>query len=224
MIFTHAFLLGLMLAIPIGPIAMLILQRSLQVGWLAGLSSGLGAAGADAILAFLAALGLSALMENLTLSRHLIRPIGALLLIGMGLSFIFRSPPKLEPKEVLATRYLQHYLWDALTSFLLTIMNPLTLMAYAAVLTGTNLIPLETKKMHYAAISSGFFFGSLTWWTLLVFLAEQIRPLFSPKVLHKIFVGLGIVLIALACFSVSGRLAPLIEKFHKTGMHWRNQL
>lgn len=213
MLFTQALILGLIVVIPIGPIAILIMQRSIQVGWLAGLSSGLGAALADGLFAFLTALGLSTLLTNLDNSRHLIRPIGALFLMLIGCKFIFQSPPKLQTEEVLSPRYLHHYLWDGITTFLLTLTNPLTIMAFAALFTGSNLIPDETKKIEYLQIVSGVFLGSLIWWCILVLLAQRLKNIFSPQLLHKIFVVIGALLIGLAIFSVSTRLGTLVDKF-----------
>jgi len=59
-LFSKAFLLGWMVAIPIGPVGFLIIQRSIKVGSLAGVASGLGAALADGLFGFLAAIGLAA--------------------------------------------------------------------------------------------------------------------------------------------------------------------
>src|SRR5690242_4071081 len=102
-LFAQAFFLGWMVALPVGPVALLIIQRSLSVGSLRGWVSGLGAATADGIYALLAALGLAALIEQLAQTRGFVRPLGSIVLILVGLYFFFRKPPpELESVEVLS--------------------------------------------------------------------------------------------------------------------------
>jgi len=47
-VFAKSLLIGLSIAAPVGPIGLLTIQRSLQLGPRAGLATGLGAAAADA--------------------------------------------------------------------------------------------------------------------------------------------------------------------------------
>ncbi|RBH36052.1 hypothetical protein C3F00_045060, partial [Pseudomonas sp. MWU13-2860] len=65
-LFAQALLLGLAIAAPVGPIGLLCIDRSLRQGPWVGLATGLGAATADALYATLGALGLSALIQQLT--------------------------------------------------------------------------------------------------------------------------------------------------------------
>ena len=44
-------LIGLVVAVPVGPLGLLCINRSLMLGALAGLASGLGVASADAVAA-----------------------------------------------------------------------------------------------------------------------------------------------------------------------------
>jgi threonine/homoserine/homoserine lactone efflux protein len=52
-------LIGLMVAVPVGPLGLLCLNRSLATGRLYGLVSGLAVATADALAAGMVALGIS---------------------------------------------------------------------------------------------------------------------------------------------------------------------
>ena len=164
-LFSQSLLLGFLVALPVGPIAILILQRSLRLGALAGLASGIGAAIADALFALLAVLGLAALLESIRGAHHLVGGLGGLVLMGVGLRLFFQKPPSLETEEVLSERYLHHYLWDALSVLLLTLTNPMTIIAFGALFAGSNLIPLDPRRLDYATISLGVFCGSLLWWS-----------------------------------------------------------
>ncbi|MBI2068356.1 MAG: LysE family transporter [Deltaproteobacteria bacterium] len=201
MLFLKSAALGFLVALPVGPIAVLILQRSLQVNWLAGLSSGIGAASADALLSILASLGLAAVFESLRESHHFIGNAGGIVLILVGIKIFFQRPPALDTEEVLSERYLHHYLWDGASVFLLTLTNPMTLIAFAALFAGSSLIPLDPRKMDYLQISLGVFSGSLIWWLILTSLAQPIRRNLSPLRIHRALEVVGIVLIALGAVS-----------------------
>ena len=51
-------LIGLVVAVPVGPLGLLCINRSLMLGALAGLASGLGVAGADVLVGGIGALGI----------------------------------------------------------------------------------------------------------------------------------------------------------------------
>jgi len=77
-------LIGLVVAVPVGPLGLLCINRSLMLGALAGLASGLGVASADALAAGIAALGISLVSDFLVEYQILLRLIGGLFLCVLG--------------------------------------------------------------------------------------------------------------------------------------------
>lgn len=221
MLFSKACLLGWMVAIPVGPVALLILQRRLKLGPLGGVASGIGAALADGLFGLLAAMGLSTLLGEVEVSRHFVRPLGSLALVLVGTYFFFQEPPPLEPEEVLSARYLHHYLWDALSTFLLTLTNPVTLIAFAALFAGSGLIPEDPRRIQYLEIAAGVGAGSFLWWSLVVVLAGPIRRNLSRQSEHRLLQIIGLVLIVIGLFSFIPRLGTLVDKLQTLGrMPW----
>lgn len=212
-LFSKACVLGLVVAIPVGPVALLIVQRSLAVGSLRGLASSLGAALADGLFGLLAALGLAALIEQLEVLRDMVRPLGSVVLMIMGIYFFFRKPLTLETEEVLSGRYLRHYLWDLFSTFLLTLTNPLTIIAFGALFAGSDLIPEDPRKIQYLEIAAGVFAGSLLWWLILVVLARPVKRRLSFLMVHRIFQGIGMILMGLGLVSLIPRLGTVVDKF-----------
>lgn len=204
--------LGLMVAIPIGPVGLLVIQRSIKLGSLRGIISGLGAALADGLFGFLAAAGLSALVEQLETSRPFIHPLGSLILASVGIYFYFQKPRSTETKEVLSARHLHRYLWDLLSVFSLTLMNPATVLAFTALIAGSDLISLETNKMEYLEITAGIFSGSFLWWLLLVFAAQPLKKKLSTTIERRIQKTVGIILVVLAILSLAPRVGIVIDK------------
>lgn len=211
-LFSKALVVGWMVAIPVGPVALLIIQRSIKVGSLAGFASGLGAALADGLFGLLAAIGLVTLFGGLEESRPFVRPLGSLVLMLVGVYFFFQKPPSLEAEEILSPRYLHHYLWDLISSFILTLMNPTTIVAFAALFAGSDLIPEDVGKIQYLEVATGVLIGSLLWWLLLVVLARPLKRRLSPLMEHRILQVVGMVLMSLALVSFLPRVGSVIDK------------
>lgn len=213
MLFFKACVLGCMVAIPVGPVGLLVMQRSLVVGPLAGIATGIGAALADAVFGFLAALGLVTLVGELDMGRHFLRPLGSLALAFVGLYFYFHKAPKsLVAEDVLTGRYQRRYWWDTISSFFLTLMNPTTIIAFAVLFAGSDLVPEDPKKIVYLEVSGGVFTGSLIWWFILTAIAQPVKKKLSPHMVHRVLQVIGVVLVVLALFTFVPRLGGFIDK------------
>ena len=68
-LFAQSLLIGLSIAAPVGPIGLLVIQRTLQRGALIGLATGLGAAAADALYGAVGAFGVTAVIAVLVGAR-----------------------------------------------------------------------------------------------------------------------------------------------------------
>ena len=207
-----ACVLGFMVAIPVGPVGILLIQRSISVGSLAGIFTGLGAALADAVFGYLAALGLVALVAQLEVGKHFWRPLGSLALIIVAAYFIFQKPPKLEAEEVLTGGYQRRYWWDLVSAFFLTLLNPTTIIAFAALFAGSDLIPEDPRRIQYIEIALGILGGSMAWWLLLVSIARPVKKKMSPHKVHLVMQAIGGVLLTLALLSLIPRVGGVVDK------------
>lgn len=215
MLFFKSCLVGCMVAIPVGPVGLLLIQRSLSIGHLAGLFTGLGAALADGLFGFLAAVGLVALLGELDSSRHFLRPLGSLALMIVGVHFFFQKPPKLAAHEVLTGRFQKRFWWDAISGFFLTLMNPTTIIAFVVIFAGSDLIPENPGRESYLEIAGGIFIGSLVWWSILVGIAEPVKRRLNPHSVHRFLQVLGVALVVLALFTFLPRVGTVIENVRR---------
>jgi threonine/homoserine/homoserine lactone efflux protein len=71
-LFAQSLLIGLSIAAPVGPIGLLVIQRTLRHGAAVGLATGLGAACADALYGAVGAYGVRALINALQGARVLL--------------------------------------------------------------------------------------------------------------------------------------------------------
>ncbi|MGD9053367.1 MAG: hypothetical protein PVG17_16035, partial [Desulfobacterales bacterium] len=74
--FIKGFMIGLVVAAPLGPIGIISLQRTLSKGNLSGLFSGLGISTADAIYGALATFGVTAISSFLISQALWLKIIG----------------------------------------------------------------------------------------------------------------------------------------------------
>src|SRR5215211_7323266 len=92
--------IGLSVAAPVGPMAILCIKRTLAKGRLTGFVSGLGIATADACYGAIAAFGLTSLSDALVDRADWVRGVGGLFLLYLGFSTLRSRPMADAPAEV----------------------------------------------------------------------------------------------------------------------------
>ena len=161
LLFGKSLLLGLAVAAPLGPIGALCINRTLERGFWAGVAGGLGTALADAIYASLAAIGFSAFAATLAMIDAPLKLVGGLFMLWLGWKSTRPKPPR--PAAQVGTRDL---LGTVAATFLLTITNPMTILAFAAMFAGLGLADAP-GAINAVIVVAGVFLGSLLWWFVL---------------------------------------------------------
>lgn len=152
--------IGLLLAVPVGPMALLCLRRSLTLGIAAGLVTGTGIATADAIYAAIAAFGLGAAAAFIA-QFSWIGAVGGLALIVLGLKDLLRADAAAAPPS------RADHLGAYAGAVLLTLTNPATILTFAAIIVGLDLLPAMGALADRALFVLGVFLGSALWWLVL---------------------------------------------------------
>lgn len=148
-----------------GPIGVLVIRRTLVDGRWRGLVSGLGAASADAVYGFIAAFGLTAVSSLLMDNVNGLRLFGGLFLLYLGLRTLL-TPPAQNAADTGTTR--GGTLGAYLSTFVLTITNPMTILAFVGIFAGLGADSLGTQNRAAVAVMvGGVFLGSALWWLLL---------------------------------------------------------
>ncbi|MGH7811001.1 MAG: LysE family translocator, partial [Candidatus Binatia bacterium] len=124
-------LIGIVVAVPVGPLGILCINRALAMGALCGLFSGLGVATADALAASIAALGISFISEFLTQQQFVLRLGGGIFLCCLGWK-IYRT----EFAGSVAPSSVNGLLSAYATTFFLTFSNPVTILSFFAIYAG----------------------------------------------------------------------------------------
>ncbi|SPE51057.1 putative threonine efflux protein [Verrucomicrobia bacterium] len=153
--------IGFCIAAPVGPIGLLCIQRSLAEGRRVGLVTGLGAASADAAYGCVAGFGLTAVSSFLVSIKFWLGLIGGLFLCYLGVR-TFLSKPAKEAAKPGGNGLLSAYL----STLVLTLTNPMTVLSFVLVFAGLGLGTSSNYRAG-AALVAGVFLGSALWWLLL---------------------------------------------------------
>jgi threonine/homoserine/homoserine lactone efflux protein len=184
--FWEGVLAGYGIAIPVGAIAILIVETGLQKGFVSAFAAGAGAAGADLIYASIAAVAGTALAGWLAPAAGALRVASGLVLLGLGAYGLYRlyaasrrqSQTSAPPHS--HTPALSHPL-RTFTQFLgLTLLNPLTVAYFASLILG-----MRAGQSNSWATAIAFVVGaalaSLSWQSLLAGVGALGHQHLSPR-------------------------------------------
>jgi len=194
-------IIGFSASVPLGPIGVLCIQRTLNKGRLSGFISGLGAALSDTIYAIIAAYSLSFIVGFVESKLLWIQIFGALVLIGLGLK-IFYSNPAIQLRR--QRNKSQNYFQDFVSTFLLTITNPLAIFLFFGFFAGLGVVPRDRNWIGQLVLIGGVFAGASLWWFILTGLVSLFKNKINLRRLWWInkIAGAAIVIFVIIAFSV----------------------
>jgi len=190
-IFIKGLGIGVAIAAPVGPVGVLCLRRSLAQGWSAGMVSGLGAASADTIYGLVAALGLGWVSDILLGYQSWLGLFGGLFICLLGVK-TFLAKPSAQQGRAGAAGLLNAWA----STFLVTLTNPMTIIAFVAIFAGLGLGRATGQSLYFTVVLViGVFAGSVLWWAILASLAGLARKGMNLRRLVWINRGTGILLV-----------------------------
>ena len=194
--FNHiliGFLIGLFVSVPVGPIAVLCMQRTLNKGRRHGFVTGLGAAFSDMVYAIIAVLGIGFVISFIAENQYVIQIIGSIIICIFGV-YIYRSNPM---NRITPVNSAHNYFQDFGTAFLVTISNPMVVFLFLGLFAKFSFIEDVSVVRSIIGIIS-VFIGAATWWFLLVSFVNLFRSKINVRRLGIINKVMGIVVIMLA--------------------------
>jgi threonine/homoserine/homoserine lactone efflux protein len=190
LIFLRGLVLGFLIAAPVGPIGILCIRRSLSMGRMAGLLTGLGAATADGFYGCVAAFGLTVLSDLLVSQSFWLRLMGGLFLCYLGVKTFLAKPAE----DAAAPEHRGTSLSLYISTVFLTLTNPLTILMFAGVFAGSGLA-IAGDYGAATLLVAGVFLGSTLWWFLLSFGASLFRAKITGSNLRLLNQISGLILL-----------------------------
>ncbi|MCJ7678484.1 MAG: LysE family transporter [Anaerolineales bacterium] len=178
--FVEGLVAGYGIAIPVGAVAILIVNTALGCGFRIGFMAGAGAATADVLYALLAALAGASLSRLLAPLAPPMRLVGGAALMGLAVWGMWKGnrpvagdQPSAEPGRAFPT-YVQFVG--------ITLINPLTIVYFTAYILGRQAPAGGASLAESALFVFGAGLASLSWQTLLAGMGGFARRRLTPRV------------------------------------------
>ncbi len=191
-------LMGLIVAIPIGPIGILCINRSLRHGFSAGVVTGLGSAIADGIYCYFAIVGVSALTNFLWQEEKLFTLLGALLLAIIGLKLVLDHKLITENTNVVKASLFFAFV----SAFVLTFIDPLTIVPFTGMIAGLGVEQIQQMNAAKEEIVIGVIIGALMWWVIVCATFASLHHRISSRLIRSVNVCSGVLLLAFSALAI----------------------
>ena len=194
-IFLVGFLAGLALAIPLGPMAILLITTTIQKGRRTGFFGALAMASVDfgyALVVF--ALG-SLVVSSLSDWLLSLRVAGSVLLLIVAIRVALNARKPLAERTAVSQGKTKTAVLTYITFFGLTVINPATAFYFVGITPSVSALSANTSS-GLLLFGLGVFIGSVIWQMSLVF-ASHLMTKIMTRTLQTRMQYLGAVLIAL---------------------------
>ena len=185
--------MGLVAAVPIGPVNLICIRRSFAFGPLNGFMSGVGAALGDGVFAAIMGFGLTWVAHLIEGYARIIELIGGAMLVWFGWR-TFIAPPLVRGLEERDKVGASNLLRAMVSTFALTVTNPATLLAFTAMFAGLGgLAGGAGSYVDAGFVVAGVVGGSTGWWLALTTVIGLFHTRIDEAAMKRINRGSGLL-------------------------------
>ena len=200
-VLIRGFAIGVLISAPMGPIGMLVIQRTLNKGRWPAFFTGTGASVSDMFYCILTGAGIAFITDFINSNQLVFQIVGSIVLAIFGV-WLFRKNPSRQSKPKDDNSAPKNYWMDMVSGFLLTFSNPLILFFIIGLFARFNFLLPEFRYYHYILGYLSIAIGALCWWLLITFLVNKMRAHFNVRSLYIINRIIGGILVAFALVSL----------------------
>ena len=197
-----------------GPIAILVIQKTLSKGRHAGFVAGLGASVVDTVYAVISLFALAFAQQFIEKHENVILLVGGLILtligVSMALSNPFRKRVRKDGKSSFSSK-------DFLQAIAMGISNPMAIFVIFALFAFFGIAAATPRDWNVAPIILSVSAGTVVYWFLMSWGLSRFRDKFRlrtilwiSRVMGAIVIIIGIVLLGQGLFNVVFLSKPLI--------------
>lgn len=209
---------GILVSAPMGPTGILVIQRTLNKGWLPGLFTGLGAVLSDLFYAVLSTFFVSLVVEWIDDNQTVLLFAGGILIASYGI-YLWRSNPasalnsketpkgsKLMASEVRAVSRVPG--WSVLKFFFsgfgLTVSNPAIVFFFLMLFSRAGFIFVAGDEQWgiYLLFFLSIAAGAVGWWLLITWLINKVRNHFKLRTLKIINRSIAVIMFIIAVWGI----------------------
>lgn len=180
--------IGIIISLPLGPVALITMKRTIDHGLRAGIISGLAIALTDTIAAVIILVGLHHSNGFFNHIPQWLFILGTIIVFFYGLRMVLADPLKTIERDL---PWHEHFF----ASIVLALTNPSTYLAFGMIgifLTRYVDQPIFTR----AQVAIGFFIGAFLWWLMLAIVAFTQRKRYEKAVFLNKIIGAIIMILA----------------------------
>lgn len=210
---VKGFLVGVCASAPIGPIAILVVQKSLSKGHKAGFVSGLGASVVDTFYASIAIFALAFAQKFIEDHQNLILLVGGAVLMAVGISMAVSDPfrkMKADGDSSVSPK-------DFGQAVAMGLSNPMAVFVMFTLFAFFGLADDAPHNWSVAPIILSVSLGSVTYWFSMSWLLSRFRSNFRmrtivwiSRITGALIVIIGIALLGQGLFNVIFQGMPII--------------
>ena len=192
LILCTGLLVGFLVPMPPGAIAVICIQRTLCKNRKSGFTSGLGAASANAVSATIAAFFLGIFLPFIEKNADILKVICGICIMILGIS-VFTKNPVIQMRKN-SVRYQN--LWsDFISVFIIAIINPAFILTFMAFFAFFNVS--EITYLQGVGLIGGVYTGASLWWFLLTLGINTFRKEFRPRYMRYMNMASGALIVVL---------------------------
>ena len=162
---------------------------------MSGYFSGLGAAAADMVYGLIAIYSLTAISGQALVNQPVLRLAGGLCIIFIGTRMMIKQN---SPEDNTVVTH-ETNIKDFISTFFITLSNPITMIAFVAALSNFNYLFNEINFIYSTIIVLGIFSGSMLWWIILVNISLHFKKYLSDLYIKRINMVSGFFIL---CFGL----------------------
>ena len=193
---------GFVVAVPVGPVNLTVINQALRNGFLRAFLVGVGAVSAETLYASLLLAGHSSIMDKPhSRLRVVLHVTAVVVMVVVGIRSLLFRPEKFRASEATAEKVDErwHHPQAFLLGFIMTISNLMLVVLWAtlaAVLFAREwVLPSAISR---AACSVGIFCGGTIWFVLMAYFVSHAHRQVKLETLTQLVRGCGVVLLGFA--------------------------
>ena len=201
---------GLGASIPLGPLGVLCIQKTLSKGRNSGFFTGLGSSISDSFYAMLSLFCLAIVQEFTSTHGAIVDVIGGLIIAFVGYRVYRNNPVKQITQKNGAKRHLE----DLLEGFAMTITNPGSVFLILMIFSMVGVDTMDSAgSISVLTTLVGFTIGSVAWWYILSTTINVFRKKFRIKQLITMNKVSGVIIIFLGLAMVLRGVLKFLGKY-----------
>src|ERR1035437_757858 len=205
-ILLKGIILGLTVSMPLGPIGIILINRTIKRGMFSGFFSGLGLASADTLLALLSGIGYAVIISFINEERFIISIIAGLIIIGVGLKVFLSNPVK----DIRNREKNDKSLWrDYYSVFVLSISNPYTIFIYVAFFSSVQINGNVRPELVPIFLVPGVLIGTIAWWFFLSYFVSRFKKKIRLRLIVRLTKIAGIIILIIGIIVLLSMFTPL---------------